>query len=245
MSEIKLLNTDCIEYMKSLPAKSIDLIVTDPPYGLSYNQNDLASLWEAAFNGKRENMKPNGIQNDDEETAMELFKSFLIEAKRILKKGACCCCCCGGGPKPLFAKWTLMMDEEIGFKQAVIWNKPGLGMGIHFRRNYEFVLIAQKGAPSHRWNGGNDTPNVLTINKIIPSKDQHPTEKPYELMGHFIKLFSNEGDTVLDPFMGHGATGVAALKLNRNFIGCEIEERFFNAAKNKLEGVIKQPTFFQ
>ena len=127
---------DCLELMKEIPSESIDLIVTDPPYGLAYNQNDLASVWESVFGGKKSNMKENGIIEDDEETADKNFIRLLKEASRILKKdGGCCCCCCGGGPKPLFARWTLLMDEYLQFKQAVVWNKLGLGMGIHYRRN--------------------------------------------------------------------------------------------------------------
>jgi DNA modification methylase len=231
----ELILGDCIQQMKEISPKSIDMIFTDPPYGLNYNNGDLASRREAIFGGKIERMKPNGIDNDGEQEAMIIFESFLKEAKRILKNGACCCCCCcGGGPKPLFAKWTLLMDEIIGFKQAVVWDKPGLGMGMHFRRNYEFVLVAQNGTPSHRWNGGNDTPNIVRIRKIIPSSDQHPTEKPVELAGFFIKLFSNPGDTILDPFAGAGSTLVAAQTLKRNYIGFEISEKHFESARKKL-----------
>jgi hypothetical protein len=76
------------------------------------------------------------------------------------------------------------MDRIIGFKQAVVWDKGGLGMGIHFRRSYEFILIAQNGDPCHAWNGGKTTSNVWSIPKIIPKGEtvsepgQHPTEKP-------------------------------------------------------------------
>lgn len=136
------------------------------------------------------------------------------------------------------------MDEIIGFKQAVVWDKPGLGMGIHYRRSYEFVLVAQKGAPAHRWNGGNNTSNVLRIRKIIPSKDQHPTEKPPELAGQFIKLFSNEGDVVLDPFAGKGSTLVAAERMNRDYIGIELDPVHFNSAVKKLKEINQQVKLF-
>jgi site-specific DNA-methyltransferase (adenine-specific) len=242
----RLYNMDCIEGMKLIPDKSIHCIVTDPPYGLEYNQNDLASCRESVFGGKMENQRPNGIINDGEEYALKLFEDFLKESKRILIKGGCCCCCCcgGGGPKPLFAKWTLLMDQYIGFKQAVIWDKGGLGMGIHYRRNYEFVLIAQKGNPAYAWNGGNDTPNVWRINKIIPSSEQHPTEKPIKLMGKIIHLHSNEGDTILDPFAGSGVTLVAAMNQGRNFMGFEIDPKFYKMATDRINNHVRQTDIF-
>jgi site-specific DNA-methyltransferase (adenine-specific) len=239
----KIYNQDCIEGMKSIPDKSIHLICTDPPYGLNYNQNDLASQREAAFGGKKVNMKPNGIQCDGEAEAMDLFKNMLIQAKRILVKGGCCCCG-GGGPKPLFAKWTLLMDEIIGFKQAVVWDKGGLGMGIHYRRSYEFVLIAQNGNPIHAWNGGKTTSNVWPISKIIPSEKQHPTIKPDKLMEKIIRIHSNVGDTVLDPFMGSGVTIKAAIKGGRNYIGYEIDKKHFDSAEIEISSLLMQKSLF-
>lgn len=232
----EVFNIDCFDGLKKINDNSIPCIVTDPPYGLNYNDGDLANNREKIFGGKIKNMKPNPIQNDGKEADI-IFEKFLHEAKRILINGGCCCCCCcgGGGPKPLFAKWTLMMDKIIGFKQAVIWDKGGLGMGMQYRRNYEFILIAQKGSPSHAWNGGNNTPNVWRINKIIPNKNQHPTEKPIKLMQKIIYIHSNPGDIILDPFMGHGSTGVAAIIEGRRFIGYEIEKRFYDVACQRIE----------
>ena len=238
----KIYNMDCLEGMKQIPDKSIDLIVSDPPYGLNYNNGDLASRWEAIFEPYKHirlntKMKDNPIPNDGKEAHI-IFEAFLIEANRILKKGACCCCCCGGGgPKPLFAKWTLMMDDIIGFKQAVVWDKGGLGMGMQYRRNYEFILIAQKGSPSHRWNGGRITPNVWNIPKIIPSEYQHPTAKPIELMEKIVSIHSDEQDVVLDGFVGHGPVPVACKRLNRNFIGFEISKEYVDIANKRIDNV--------
>jgi len=242
----KIFNSDCIEGMKNIPDKSIHLICTDPPYGLEYNQKDLASQRENIFGGKKSNMKPNGLMNDGEEESMILFKNMLIEAKRILVKGGCCCCCCGGGggPKPLFAKWTLLMDEIIGFKQAVVWDKGGLGMGIHYRRSYEFILIAQNGNPIHAWNGGKTTSNVWPIGKIIPSEKQHPTAKPSKLMDTIIRIHSNPGDIVLDPFMGQGVTIKSAINGNRNYIGYEIDNKHFNIAEDEINAILMQKRCF-
>ena len=127
-----------------------------------------------------------------------------------------------------------MMDKHIGFKQAVVWDKGGLGMGIHYRRNYEFVLVAQNGSPAHRWNGGNNTPNVWRIGKIIPQDYQHPTEKPVELMAKIINIHSDPGDLILEPFAGHGSTLVAAKRTGRRAVGIEINKAYCDIIIQKL-----------
>jgi site-specific DNA-methyltransferase (adenine-specific) len=238
----KIYNTDALEYMRGLPDKSVDLVLCDPPYGINYNDKDLASVREKVFGGGAERNPPRPIYNDGQE-AIEVFEAMLIEATRVLKKGyCCCCCCCGGGPKPLFAEWTLLMDKHIGFKQAVPWIKPGMGLGIHFRRSYEFMLIAQNGSPDSVWNGGNNTVNWISLEethwldygKIIPSADQHPTQKPVALMQWVIQLFTNPGMTVLDPFMGSGTTAIACIREGRNFIGTELDPVYFEMASKRI-----------
>ena len=237
---VTIYHGNSIEAMNSMDEKSIDMIFTDPPYGLNYNDGDMASQREAIFGGNKQAMAPRPIANDGAIEAKELFGAMLKQAKRILRRGSCCCCCCcGGGPKPLFAEWTLMMDAEIGFKQAVVWDKGGLGMGIHFRRSYEFVLIAQNGDPCHVWNGGKTTSNVWSIPKIIPrgktesEPGEHPTEKPIDLPMKAIQLFTNAGELVLDPFMGSGSTLEAAKLCGRKAIGFDVEEKYCEMAARR------------
>ena len=81
------------------------------------------------------------------------------------------------------------------------------------------------------------TKNVLEINNILGGKKTHPTEKPVELNKIFINNSTNENDTVLDLFMGSGSSGVACKELNRNFIGIEIDEKYFNIAKERIEKI--------
>jgi site-specific DNA-methyltransferase (adenine-specific) len=231
---VTIYHGDCREVLPGLDTGSADLIITDPPYGLNYNNGDLAHCWEAAFGGDTSRSIAKPICNDGEAETDALIAWAFPEFNRLLSDGSCCCCCCGGGgPKPLFARWTLLLDEAIGFKQAVVWDKGGLGMGIHFRRSYEFMLIAQKGAPCRVWNGGNTTSNVWRINKIIPREQDHPTPKPPELMGYCVDLFSNPGDYVLDPFMGEGPTIQSAKLRGRHAIGIEIEERYCEIAAKR------------
>ena len=203
----------------AMPDNSIDLIFTDPPYGHKNNDGDLIHNREKALGKKpRASSKARPIANDDAENTARVFGEFLTHAKRLLKPGCCCCCCCGGGggPDPQFARWSLELDKAIGFKHAVVWDKGGLGMGWHYRRCYEFVLVAEKPGAACHWFGGNDVPNVIRdIGKIIPGATEHPTEKPIELVEWFLRLQSAEKDLVLDPFAGSGSTLMACERLGR------------------------------
>jgi len=107
-------------------------------------------------------------------------------------------------------------------------------MGWHYRRNYEVVLVGEKPGAPCKWYGGNSQPNVLNIPGIKPGPDDHPTPKPRELFGTFIRLHSLEDDTVLDPFMGHGTALSVAKQAGRRAIGIEIEERYCEIAAKRL-----------
>ena len=235
----KVTCANCMDILPKIPDNSVDLVLTDPPYGHNNNSNeDLIAVWERAC-GRGDYIPERDdrpIANDGIE-ANEMFKLFLPEANRILKPGAvCCCCCCGGGPDPQFARWSLWMDEAMEFKMMVVWDKGPMGMGWHYRRSYETVLIAQKKGAKCRWyDDSHKIENVIRhIPKIIPSKDQHPTEKPVKLMEHFIQLHTKENDLILDPFMGSGTTAIACINTNRNFIGIELSQEYCNIANQRI-----------
>lgn len=235
---IVIYHGDCREILPQLPTGSIDFIFTDPPYGHNNNNGDLAHRWEEALGlvskGKAIAGNARPIANDGPE-ANELVKFAFAEFKRLLVPGGCCCCCCcGGGPDPQFARWSMWLDQEIGFKHMVIWDKGGLGMGWHYRRNYETVLIGEKSGASCKWYGGNDVPNVFRISGIKPTEKDHPTPKPVELPKIFIELHSRPGELILDPFMGGGSTLVAAKQLGRRAIGIELDEQWCELAVKRL-----------
>ena len=243
---ITIYHADCREVMGDLDDASIDLIVTDPPYGHNNNNGDLIHRRELALGHEKvgevsEEARP--IANDSPELAAEMFEYMCGEARRVLVKGACCCCCSGGGgPDPQFARWVLHLDRTVGFKHAVVWDKGGLGMGWHYRRNYELILVAQKPGAACTWNGGHTFSNVIRgINGIKPRQWEHPTPKPVDLFRKFVWLHSNPGDMVLDPFMGAGTTLLACrAEGGRRAIGIEIEEKYCEiAAKRLAQGVLE------
>jgi DNA modification methylase len=232
-----------------LPAlEPVDFIFTDPPYGHNNNNGDLISRRESALGGG-ESGEPRPIAGDGPE-ANDLVRWFFGEAARLLRHGSCCCCCCcccgGGGPDPQFARWSLWMDEHLAFKQMIVWDKGPMGLGWHYRRSYETILVAQKGGAACRWFDETKCveniirPGAHGIRKIIPKKSDHPTPKPPELAARFIALHSQPGDLVLDPFMGAGSTGVASVRLNRRFLGVEIDSRWFDLARRRISDAVEK-----
>jgi site-specific DNA-methyltransferase (adenine-specific) len=228
---------------------TVDFIFTDPPYGHNNNNNDLARRWEMALGlvkrGLAEPGEARPIANDDPASAAEMYSSVLCEAKRLLRPGACIAVCCsGGGPDPQFARWSLEMDSVIGFKHMVVWDKGGLGLGWHYRRCYEVVLIGQQPGAKCRWYGGQSVPNIIRategIRGIKPRSHQHPTEKPVALASWFITKHTQPGDLVLDPFCGSGSTLVAAKQAGCRAIGIEIDERWLEYAATRVsQGVLR------
>ena len=254
-TQYRLYLGDCLEIMRDIPDGSVDCVVTDPPYGHtekgSLQQRREAVLgWRDGVGIYRDETHHSELLANDGHEANDLFRNSLPEMHRILKPGCCCCCCCGGGggPDPQFARWSLWLDEVFDFKQMVVWDKGPMGMGWHYRRSYETVLVAQKQGAACRWyDDTNRVENIIragTYPKIIPSSDQHPTEKPVGLMVHFIRLHTQPGDVVIDPFMGSGTTGVAAIQEGRRFIGIEIDPKYYAIAERRIADAAAQMRLF-
>ena len=243
---------DCLEVMPAL-GQTFDMAFTDPPYGHNNNDGDMIQLWEKIFPGcapKHSDTTPRPILNDGPE-ARELFEDALRAMYNVLPPGACCCCCCGGGggPVPQFAYWSLILDNIFDFKQMVVWDKGPMGMGWHYRRSYEVVLVGVVPGAACRWyDTTRRVENILragTVPKIIPAADQHPTEKPWQLAAHFIQLHTKDGHVVLDPFLGSGSTLVAAHNTGRRGVGIELDEQYCEMAALNLEAAIAQGCLFK
>lgn len=225
---------DCRDLMRLLPDESVPMMFTDPPYGHNNNDGDLIANWEKVL-GEPTIGEARPIQQDSPEESWAAFTGMLREAGRVLRRD---CCCGGGGPDPQFARWSLEMDRPpFAFFHAVVWDKGGLGMGWRYRRNYELVLVAHRrgGKLAWAWEGtGLETANVVRLGKILPASSQHPTAKPVELVEHFLRLHTQPGDIVLDPFAGAGTTGVACKRLGRLFLGFDIDPHWVEYANRRL-----------
>ena len=210
---INLMQGDCLELMKNIPDGSVDLVLTDPPYGIDFQSNYRKS-------------KFNKIQNDS-----SINTEFLDECKRVLKDTGAIYCFTRWDVYP---QWAEQISKRFKIKNCIVWFKRGGGLGDlkkGYIYNHEFIIYCAE--KNHRLNGKRRN-DVFEFQKDAPSKYVHPTQKPISLLSEIIERSSNVGDTVLDCFMGSGSTGVACVNLKRNFIGMEIEEKYFKIAEERI-----------
>ena len=230
--EIKLFNGDCLENIRKIPSCSVDLILTDPPYNLaSYSTGNMKFDWRSEIN--------NDVAKWDEIPINP--KDFVSEIKRVLKPTGNVFIFTSYN---LIGKWHEAFDSEFDTFQFMVWHKtnpvPNIRKSSFLNSCELIVCFWNKG---HTWNftTQNDMHNFIESPICMGSErlknPKHPTQKPIGILKRIIKMASNENDIVLDLFMGVGSTGVAALELNRNFIGIEIDPIYYNAAKNRIRAL--------
>ena len=223
---VTLKQGDCLELMKGLDDESVDCVITDPPYGIDY-----LSSWTTNHHK---------LENDKDVRIDKLYAKFLPDVKRILiKKGVLCSFSGGGGKRPTTAYATLELIKHLELVQTLIWSKGKtdgsfVGLGWRYRPSYETILVGAKDAGNYNFYPRYSS-NVFVCKPHIPQKGEHPTQKPIKLMRWLIENHTKEGDTILDPFMGSGTTGVACQQLGRNFIGYEISPDYFKIAEKRIK----------
>jgi DNA modification methylase len=230
---------DCEFILPTLVPNSIRMIWTDPPYGHNNHDGDL----NARLNDFR-HIEQRPIANDGPEDMRRVVDKMLLLALRVLKKDAnCCCCCCGGGggPRPTFAWLADRLDRRgLDFFHNVIWDKKNPGLGIRYRRQHEMVMVAHSSGAKLAWR--DHAKAARNVFSMMPPRNRfHPNEKPVKLVSYFIDLHTALGETILDPFMGSGTTGVAAVMLGRKFIGIELDRQHFDIACRRIEEAYAQP----
>ena len=186
IGDITIYNADCMEIMQTLPNESIDAIITDPPYGISF-----LSPW--TNNHKK-------IANDGLEEFKYALPLWLKEFHRLLTPtGVACCCCCGGGATPVSQIFTLeLLKQGFYLIQTLIWDKKTIGLGWRYRPSYETILVFSKSKDKYNWyTERKDVSNILRWGNIIPQKGDHPTPKPVNLMRELILLNTKDEQTVL------------------------------------------------
>ncbi len=231
-----LYQSDFRDVLEDVPANSIDLIVTDPPYGINYQGCNLHQSRIGKQGSHRRKSMKNWVLNDSFHEALNLFECLLRHSSRVLKRGGCFCCCTPGGGRhsKVFTTWARLVDDTLSLKETVVWDKGRLGPGGHYRKGYEFILVGVKPGGRCTWNGGMTSSNIVRHRRVNRKASDHPTPKPESLMRHFIGLHSDEGDMVMDPFAGHGTTLVAAKQMNRRFLGIEIVPEYCFVAVERL-----------
>jgi DNA modification methylase len=221
LAMINLMQGDCLERMKEIPDGSIDMVLTDPPYGMGFQSN-------ASKSGPRYRK----IKQDE-----KVDPRWVAECFRVLKSGGGLASFCNWGTSCIWREHI----ESAGFtlKSQVIWNRLHHGMGDlkgAFAPMHDIIWYAAKGRRIF-FNGR--PKSVIEDKRPSPSQDHgHPTCKPVTLMETLIKSIDDGSDgVILDPFMGSGSTGVAAKNLNRSFIGIEMDETYFKIAKERIDAV--------
>lgn len=259
ISKVKLIQGDCLEAMKTLPDKSIDLTVTSPPYDNLRSYNGNIDQW-----------------------CFEKFQEIVKELYRITKDGGVIVWIVGdstiNGSETGTSFKQALYFKEIGFNihDTMIWEKPNpMPRDTRIPRYwqaFEYMFVFSKGKPLHftflrentkssrisqfHQRTDNDEfrddrkdktknnivqktkplSNVWTINSCVSNTERtgHPAQFPEKLAADHIISWSNEGDTVLDPFMGSGTTGKMAVLNNRNFVGIELDEDYFKIASERI-----------
>ena len=237
----KIYQGNCVEIMKQWPDGFIDVLWTDPPYGHGNHDGDL----NARLNDHR-GLECKPIANDGMDEMRTVVDAMLTEASRILNPDCCCCCCCcgGGGPRPTFAWLAQRMDSAgLSFFHSVIWDKINPGLGWRYRRQHEMVMVAHRSKGKLLWADDNiAAPNIMRYSK--PRGGDHPNEKPVELVAKFLSLHAKPGMIVLDPFCGSGTTLLAAERLGLKWIGIELDPKYCQLAKERVDAERSQGKLF-
>jgi site-specific DNA-methyltransferase (adenine-specific) len=245
MGKIELMQGDCLDKMKDIPDGSVDLTVTSPPYDnlREYNGNNALwgyHVWKAVIQDLFRVTKQGGV-------VVWVVGDATIKGSET-------------GTSFKQALWA----KECGFNlhDTMIYEKnspayPASAKSNRYTQIFEFMFVFSKGSPikqlicdkPNKWAGHKDFSGKLKnpVPEFSPRNNiwkyttsfngvKHPAPFPEKLAHDHIVSWSNEGDTVLDPFMGSGTTGKMAKQLNRNFIGIELDPEYFKIAEKRING---------
>ena len=219
---------DCVEMMKKhIRDESVDLIVTDPQYGIELGPQSSQKSFADVYS-----------QDDTEYRVMDQLDLALSEMDRVLKQGS-----------HLYIFFAilhyttvrrLLEKHFVVCPTPIIWYKEqqsNPGSAFQFANCYESCFLCSKGRPKdlYKWNK-----NLIVAKGVPGDRRIHPTEKPTSLLRVFVEASSLPGDTVLDPYMGSGSALVAALELSRKAIGIDIDERYVSATNERLSKYVKE-----
>lgn len=236
MSEsIQLYRGDCLQIMSGLPINSVDLLLVDLPYGVTQNKWDspipFSLLWEQYFRVVKRNGAMVFMAQTPFDKALGMSQPSILKYEWIWEKTK--------ATGHLNAKKQPMKAHEnilVFYREQCIYNpqktagEPYVGAGGPSKRdNYGNFAGIREGSP----DGSRYPRSVLRFSH--ESRPLHPTAKPVPLMEYLIRTYTNEGETVLDNCMGSGTTGVACVNTRRNFVGMELDEKYFSIAEKRIQ----------
>lgn len=242
------------EIMEELPDKSIDLMVTSPPYNIDIKYgNKVVKRKIIASKGKKYN------DNLDEDIYREMLSKVFTETKRVLKDDGSIWINIKNryiDGQIVTPYWIQDFFNDMYLKNVIIWNFDwGGSTNLRFAPRYEYIFWYTKKKDSFKFNldsvkipalnyrpdryksqlkNPSDVWRIPMVSGNFEERTEHPAQYPEKLIERIIQAGSNENDTILDPFMGSGTTAVVAKKLNRFYIGYEIEQEYINMANTRL-----------
>lgn len=213
---------DCIERMSEIPDGSVDMVFTDPPYRTisGGTSSTHAQGWKTSVLSKNDGKI--FAQND------VTISSYMEHFFRVLKPGSHCYVMTNN----LNLRNLLNVAEEIGFKfhNLLAWRKNTCTANRWYMKELELVCLFYK-RPAQRINNAGSK-QIFEFDN--PRMKRHPTEKPVELIQHYIENSTQQGGLVLDPFAGSGSTAVAAQRVNRRWISCEMDAAYYYPALQRI-----------
>lgn len=225
---------DCLEVMKTL--EPVSHVISDPPYEqLMQDLHAKVRLRRTDGGNDRKALTFTGIN--------EIRPDALKHVKRLNKGWLLAFCNVEG----VWFWRKEIIDADLKFKTTCIWVKPDAtpkfnGQGPALA--YECITTTWCGKGHARWNAGGKRGVYTHLTNQRDRDGRHPTEKPIPLMCEILQDFTNPGQTILDPFMGSGTTGVACAKMGRKFIGIELDEKYFDIACERISKAYAQPDMF-
>ena len=226
-----LIKGDCLEEMKRIASGSVDMILADPPYGTTACKWDSIIPLDGMWKELKRIIKSNGAIVM---TASQPFTTTLISSNMKMFK-YCWVWDKKAAANVLNAKHApLKVHEDVvvfggGYRPIMKKGKGRWKGGKKFASQIDGASI-----PNRYWSNEYYPKSILEVSNANQKGKVHPTQKPVALMEYLIKTYTNEGETVLDFTMGSGTTGVACKNLNREFIGIEKDEKYFNIAKDRI-----------
>lgn len=224
-------NCDCLDGLKEIPDKSVDLIVTDPPCFLSMGHA-----------GDKENAKNSQLASNrtfnDLAIAKPFYSQLFQEFRRVLKND---------GHFYYFTDWRgyafyfPIINAELPVRNLIVWDKKS-GPGSYYTFAHELIIYGTA-APKLLHKGGTNVwraPAFSSGAKSTNGEKVHPTQKPWELIAKCIEDSTEPGAVVLDTFMGSGTTAVACLKTGRNYIGFELDEKYHAIAQKRIAETVDE-----
>jgi site-specific DNA-methyltransferase (adenine-specific) len=218
-----LSTADAVAWLRGLPPESVDLVITDPAY---------ESLEKHRAIGTTTRLKHSKSSSNDWFTIFPnaRFGELFAEVFRVLKRHSHFYLLCDA--ETMFVAKEIA--EKAGFKfwKPLVWDKCSIGMGYHYRARYELILFFEKGKRRLNDLGIAD---VITVPRI---RGGYPAEKPAEVAEVLINQSSAPGEVVIDPFMGSGSVGVAAVRLGRRFLGNDLNPEAVAIADKRLRELV-------